>query len=1121
MTQNDSTIQGYLQQYDKSNTVYTPQTTQQMTTPSNTYGDTGWAVNAKQYSWQWVSSAGNYNYNPNLNTGSMQGNSLKFWGNAELVESRSPWYLEQRNNAIANALYNEGKTDEASIRNYLNTFDDFKHYDKIGQDNTVTAIMKRMWVMGNLANQGKATSWNDLNNMIQNEIMDYYNNNKKWYSDLMWWADNYYDNFWDAVDWKLSKAYGISDLNAFKERYPEQYDSLKQALNNVEWVWNATDPNSRQMLDWVLQGILWTGVGYGSDMSKINRLEESVLKKFKNPDKIKQDAQNVIKLQTEWKNIKTIANEMWIPEDQVQQLILLANWLDSKAGEYYQLTDEASKDITEPYDTKLDRLNQEKKIALDRANRNVEWLKQDYDTNYERQQQQNDINAHNADAIAWRTWLGFSKRGIEWINYVNQQAKNILDDITKNYDRNNQEMADGIADIIRNRQWNNEDLTKACEDALTKAKNAYTSNMLSIQQQYWTVGLQAQQYLAQNVQNFITQAEDIYNNALVRQQNNLTNLINNVSNLNAIASNNLLLRQQKIAQFQSEAMNLSRSELQSLASQLWMDTSNYQDLVNYQAQAVANELNWYLPWAWIMFQDEISSMLESWANWQEVLQWVMNQPEFKQAQVQANGWTQNWAMSGWIMYNKNTGEYMDLSWNTWNKLNDNTLYNPATWQTMSIDWLSWISWWVTGTGIQSVQEWLQNFVNQHQIWSTWGQCWAFVNDYLQSLGLSRVFTDPITDKTGAINTQKWYIPQVWDVAVMDSPSAPQYWHVAIVTGVEQDWKGNYKITTLESNKKWEESVFTRTFTPSTAKNNSNYVYWYYHPEVQASTGNYSNEAMSDYWVPIPYDRSIKAMIPTQLMNSELELKKLESNIASLYKQWMSAEDAVLAYMWFNVKNPEDKDIAMNLVNAVRSLTNEDNVQSAVSYISQRINAWDYKSAITKVENLVRAEAKKNESDWYFDESTARWIVNKANELIQLANSLPNDIWVFQWTMQQYLKNLKSSDASKLNTAIAYLTDEQRLKQVWSNVTENELQMIKNWIPQINDRTDTFMNKINQMKQNALANLNAWRNTYWLPALDENTLLNSSDRTGLYNWTYTPVWSTIFSSTWKKISWGRM
>ena len=156
-------------------------------------------------------------------------------------------------------------------------------------------------------------------------------------------------------------------------------------------------------------------------------------------------------------------------------------------------------------------------------------------------------------------------------------------------------MADGIADIIRNWQRNNDDLMKASQDALTNAKNAFTSNMLAIQQQYGTVGLQAQQALSNNVQSFIEQAETIYDNALTRQQQNLSNLITNVSNLNALAAQNLTLRNAKIQQFQSESMNLNRNQLQSLAQQLGMDQASYQDLVTYQAQAVANELNGYLP----------------------------------------------------------------------------------------------------------------------------------------------------------------------------------------------------------------------------------------------------------------------------------------------------------------------------------------------------------------------------------------------------------------------------------------------------------------------------------------------------------------------------------------------
>ena len=107
--------------------------------------------------------------------------------------------------------------------------------------------------------------------------------------------------------------------------------------------------------------------------------------------------------------------------------------------------------------------------------------------------------------------------------------------------------------------------------------------------------MQAQQQLANNVQNFITQAETIYDNALNRQQQNLTNLITNFSNLNALQYSNLTLRNAQIQQFQNESMNLNRNQLQGLAQQLGMDQASLQDLENYQAQAVANQLNGYLP----------------------------------------------------------------------------------------------------------------------------------------------------------------------------------------------------------------------------------------------------------------------------------------------------------------------------------------------------------------------------------------------------------------------------------------------------------------------------------------------------------------------------------------------
>ena len=73
---------------------------------------------------------------------------------------------------------------------------------------------------------------------------------------------------------------------------------------------------------------------------------------------------------------------------------------------------------------------------------------------------------------------------------------------------------------------------------------------------------------AQGVQNFISEAENIYDRALKRQQENLTNLITNVSNLNALSVQNMALRNQKIQQFQTESMNMNREQVAELAQEL-------------------------------------------------------------------------------------------------------------------------------------------------------------------------------------------------------------------------------------------------------------------------------------------------------------------------------------------------------------------------------------------------------------------------------------------------------------------------------------------------------------------------------------------------------------------------
>lgn len=1096
--------------YTKKKNVQDDEQIRNNTAPTYQYWDTGGAANTTKYTWTGVSGGGNFQYNSSINTGTLWNANMLFWESAKQYESQNPWYLEKRNNAIANALYNEWKTDEQSVRNYLGWFNDYTTYDKAWQDNTVTAIMNRIWSVANQQSWNTGNTGSNMNAGMMNDIMNNAQNYKDGYSNLMWWWSNYAQDFDTAVKNKLQSAYGITDLDEFKKRYPQQYQSLVQSLESVRWVWDATDPTKRQMLDGALQGIIWTWVGAWSDWSKLNVLESSILNKFENPEQIKQDAQNVIKLQTEWKSLEDIADEMWISEDQVQELVYLANGLDSKAWEYYKLKSKAAKDITDPYDTKLERARIEKDIALERANRQVERLKEDFDTNMERQKKANEVNLHNADFLSGQYWYWFSKRGIEWLEYTSQQAQNIIDDLCKNYDRNNQQLADWIADIIRNWERYNEDITKASEDALTQAKNNYTSNMLSIQQQYWTVGLQAQQYLSQNVQSFITTAENIYDNMLQQQQQNLTNLITNAGNLNALSMQNLTLRQAKIEQFQNESMTLNRSQLQNLADQLWMDKETYQDLANYQVQAVANQLNGYIPWAWVQLQGQIQNLLDQWYSPNQALWMIMKSDEFKSMQQAASGG--NWAMSGWIMYNKATGEYMDLNGDEYGTIWDN-LYNKRTWEVISGQpWSNYVSYetidWKTYWVSQKTYNTLADFMNQYQPWSTWGQCGTFVKKYLSQLWITRPTISKLSQKKAQINTPQWYSPQIWDVVIMDSPYAETKanGHIAIVTWVDWD-----KITTLESNKKNnDEKVFTRTIDTSKTK-----VYWYYHPDGVSNGGWWSNWWMSDYDLNTATMRIGKMAYWKNI--SEWEWERVEKTI----KDWMAAgkttNQILYDILWMTITKNEDK--ANPFIDIMVQNSDADGLSAYnVQWFSDFINKWQFTEAMNLVEQAVAKERWWNfASDLAKYENWSKYAYTKWDEMIKAINSQTAKLWIVAGRVtDKWSKVMWDKDFQKLKSSIVNYIADWRHEMLGSATTETELKMIDDLIPSVTDNPANTIAKIQEFQDYWLNKYNNVRWNLYLPYVTKDTVLDKNKRVNLYT-----SWGSWAQWRWGLWWWGKM
>lgn len=158
----------------------------------------------------------------------------------------------------------------------------------------------------------------------------------------------------------------------------------------------------------------------------------------------------------------------------------------------------------------------------------------------------------------------------------------------------------------------------------------------------------------------------------------------------------------------------------------------------------------------------------------------------------------------------------------------------------------------TPASTEAVQKGLEQ-VNSKIDGSKWGQCWYFVNNYLQNLGVGRVFSDPIQAKKAAVNSST---PTVGSVAVIDrshNPNASEaqkkYGHVGIVTAVNGDWS----VVVKQSNKNWDEKVFTSTY-------KANQIFWYFDP---TKWGN-SNLTSSDI---ISYnDKTLNRKLSTQDKN---------------------------------------------------------------------------------------------------------------------------------------------------------------------------------------------------------------------------------------------------------------
>ena len=103
---------------------------------------TPWGENAK-YTWENTKNS-DVAYNPDIKTGDL--NPYYVYGRtSQVYGTMHPWYISQRNDNIASALYNEWKRSKEEVEQFLSQQQWWMDSSELDRQNTIESIWKRIW----------------------------------------------------------------------------------------------------------------------------------------------------------------------------------------------------------------------------------------------------------------------------------------------------------------------------------------------------------------------------------------------------------------------------------------------------------------------------------------------------------------------------------------------------------------------------------------------------------------------------------------------------------------------------------------------------------------------------------------------------------------------------------------------------------------------------------------------------------------------------------------------------------------------------------------------------------------------------------------------------------------
>lgn len=672
------------------------------------------------------------------------------------------------------------------------------------------------------------------------------------------------------------------------------------------------------------------------------------------------------------------------------------------------------------------------------------------------------------------------------------------DRLNTDYDRAVRNM---MSDYTMNTQRLQEDFnynTRQYRDYMIREANVMVEKYWLSSEKLW----EAIQTISLNAFKAVNDAYSSYLSNIDTQTDILDKQVNNIINTR---TNMMKYEEDLIKNYVDSSWNLTINDLNAMVTRGEMSPQNAQSALSKVLDMAINTIDSAsMEWVGSLFQDQIVEWLNAWFTPNQIIQNILKSPEYKEAVQQIastdpffatklrqselqNQKSQQdidqWWLENDLEYRTKLNEYLETTWNIlpsdavklyWRSAAVRN-FNPGNITDLAFGWKKVP--WERFTVFDSPQEWFQALVDKVIYNQTNPQSryyWKTIASYFETYAPASDNNDPVRYANNVAN-------YLWvDVNTPISQLDPYKFASEIAR--HEDWK-SYKMLTdlwiIWGNIQWGTPWWQPWWD------------WIIDPVT---------------WVDFDFATRVTNMIPATLRNSETEQKNLNDRIKTLAEAWLSPRDWALRYMWFKVNNENDKQFAEKLVYSARQIP-WDVDSTFINVVADMVNSWDYDWAARKLENTVLEQAKKTEWENFISEPTTRLAATRAKSLNEYIDWLwwESPIWVGEWTMENRLWRFKWKEAAQIKADVTQMVIKMRKDIIGADITETENDTLEPLIPSITDSPANFMIKLNKLRKEPLLQYNSIRTTYWLPEIDENTLL-SWKKSGLYKWwtSQTPV-----------------